>query len=84
MSREVSGLLLMLPVIALVALLLLRRYPGERALIARWDRRPRRSRPRAGAPPRMRGGLLATAVRGSLLMGRSLAVRPPPALAAAR
>jgi hypothetical protein len=82
--REVSGLLWMLPALVLAALLLVRRYPGERALIARWTKRPRRARLRAAAPSRVREGLLAGAVRGALLMARSLAVRPPPRLLTAR
>jgi len=80
-----SALLTMLPALAFAALLLLlRRYPGERALIARHGPRGRAGeRPRALARARVRPGLPRAAVRGALLMGRSLAVRPPPSPRAA-
>jgi hypothetical protein len=77
-----SGLLYLLPALALVAVLLVHRYPGERVLLAlRGPRRRGWSRPRSSLAPPRRTAL--TAVRGGLLIGRSLAVRPPPALAAA-
>lgn len=76
-----SALLTMLPALAFAALLLMRRYPGEGVLIAR--RRSSRKRRREPFKPRAFQDLLVAAVRGAQLMGRSLAVRPPPALRAA-
>ena len=72
----------MLPALLLGGLLLLRRYPGERLLIARRARVAARwPRVRSAAAGRTRP---ATKVaRGGLLMARSLAVRPPPALSPA-
>ncbi|HTZ85403.1 MAG TPA: hypothetical protein VMB05_01935 [Solirubrobacteraceae bacterium] len=83
-AAELGGgaLLSMLPPLALTALLLLRHYPGERALIARHGTRPKRERTPAPTRPRVREGLIAYAVRGTQLMARSLAVRPPPLLSA--
>jgi hypothetical protein len=74
-----GALAYLLPPLLLVAALLLRRYPGERALLALMARAHRRARrraphiampclPRAVAPP-----------RGARLLAFSLAVRPPPA-----
>jgi len=74
-----DGLLSLLPALALACLLLARRYPGERVLIAlRERRRARWARPRSCAGPRRRATV--EPVRGGLLIGRSLAVRPPPRL----
>ena len=74
------SVLCMLPALALVIPLLLRRYPGERALAAlrKSGRRPSKAPVTlvAHARPSLR-----LAPRGSLLLARSLAVRPPPALA---
>jgi hypothetical protein len=76
-----SELLGLLPALLLCCTLLLRRYPGARLLVAR-RRSPRpSSRTRAIVVPRR--AWVRLAVRGSLLMGRSLAVRPPPAQLAA-
>jgi hypothetical protein len=72
-----SGLLYLLPALLLALALLTRRYPGERVLVAlRGGRRARWPRPRSRAPVRRPVRLVA--VRGGLLIGRSLAVRPPP------
>jgi hypothetical protein len=73
-----TGLLYLLPALALALVLLARRYPGERALLALRRRRPpvRWPHPRSSAPLGRRV-LFATA-RGGLLIARSLAVRPPP------
>jgi hypothetical protein len=72
-----EGLLYVAPALALACLLLARRYPGERLLIAlRPQERRRRARVRA---TRMTGAPIALGMpRGGLLMARSLAVRPPP------
>ncbi|HEY1776130.1 MAG TPA: hypothetical protein VGG41_08225 [Solirubrobacteraceae bacterium] len=75
-----SGLLFIAPALVLSALMLLRRYPGERCLSAIAARR-RSSAPRA---PRL---LQAHAQRpnwdlrprGSALLACALATRPPPA-----
>jgi hypothetical protein len=76
------ALLCLSPVVALAVPLLARRYPGERVLLAhsraeaiRWPR------PRSAARPRRRA--VALLARGGQLIGRSLAERPPPALALA-
>jgi hypothetical protein len=73
-----SGLSCLLPALLLGCVLLARRYPGERVLIAlhgergaRWPRLRRSMSPRRD--------VVLVALTGGLLMGRSLAVRPPPA-----
>ncbi|HTA35947.1 MAG TPA: hypothetical protein VK761_04450 [Solirubrobacteraceae bacterium] len=75
--------LCLLPVAAVVLPLLARRYPGERVLLA-LRRTSRKRTPRARPYLTSRGRTVVVAVRGSSLLGRSLAVRPPPALLAAR
>jgi hypothetical protein len=78
----IHAVLYLAPAILLAIPLLARRYPGERALLAlRRIERPRRPRPRSSVPSRRR--VVLAAVRGGRLIGRSLAVRPPPALHAA-
>lgn len=73
------NVLCLLPALALAAPLLLRRYPGERVLAGlRASRRLRWPRPRSSVPLAAR--MFAVAVHGGLLIARSLAVRPPPAL----
>jgi hypothetical protein len=76
------GLLFLLPAVAVVLPLIARRYPGERLVLAlrgaRW--RPRRSRISRGVRYR---GRIVESVRGSRLIGCSLAVRPPPLLLSA-
>lgn len=72
-----DGLLCLLPALLLGMTLLARRYPGERLL------RPARASassdwPRARSSKRARPRPVATIARGGLLLGRSLAVRPPP------
>jgi hypothetical protein len=73
----VSAILFLLPALALIVPLLLRRYPGERLLVElsrrRYERRPR---PRSSVAIVRPSPVLA--VRGGLLLARSLAVRPPP------
>jgi hypothetical protein len=72
-----QSLLYMAPALALAAMLLARRYPGERLLLAaRQGRRPRRLRPAAMLCP-LRPAL-ARVPRGGLLIASDLAVRPPP------
>jgi hypothetical protein len=73
--------LCLLPALALAAPLLMRRYPGERALAAlsRSGRR-RWAHPRSSAPRARRTFAVLLIVRGGRLIGCSLAVRPPPAL----
>jgi hypothetical protein len=73
-----DGLLFVLPALLFGLMLLARRYPGERLLVA--ARVAQRTRwPRAQSQLRMRARPTATTiVRGSQLLGRSLAVRPPP------
>ncbi len=75
----IHALLYLAPAILLVIPLLVRRYPGERALIAlRRVERARWPRPRSSVPARRR--VVLAVVRGGRLIGSSLAVRPPPAL----
>jgi len=72
-----------LPALILPAVLLtLKRYPGEGVLVvlAR-ARRASRPRPRSSAQPPARETHLLP--RGGMLIARSLAVRPPPRIAAA-
>jgi hypothetical protein len=74
-----DALLCLLPALALVAVLLARRYPGERTLLAlrgEVARRPRRKRARVQTGSARRAEVLLA--RGGLLIGRALAVRPPP------
>jgi hypothetical protein len=68
----------MLPPLLLLAVLVLRPYPGERALLALM--RPRRkSRPRAGTRALAPGQVPRVVTpRGGELLARRLAVRPPP------
>jgi hypothetical protein len=77
-----AGLLFMAPAVGLLAVLLTRRYPGERLLLRLAARQPgRRHRPaesRRGPSERA-----AHVPRGGLLMGFALAVRPPPRVSAA-
>ncbi|HEV2975337.1 MAG TPA: hypothetical protein VGX69_10160 [Solirubrobacteraceae bacterium] len=78
-----AGLLCLLPALLLACTLFARRYPGERALLAlrRAGRARRWPRPRAARATRAR--VVTVAAHGGLLIARSLAVRPPPAPAAA-
>jgi hypothetical protein len=76
-SGGAAMLLHLLPALALAAALILRRYPGERRLLALIAGRskPRRcpvARSTATVRPRAR------VPRGGLLVACSLAVRPPP------
>jgi hypothetical protein len=73
-----SAFLYALPALALLAALLLGRYPGERlifAAVARARRRPRRAPQTA---PRLASLDRATLPRGGKLLARALAGRPPP------
>ena len=74
-----AGYAAIVPILVLLAPLLLRRYPGEERIARlRGDRRPARRRARATETPPPRRDHRATTARGSLLLGRRLAVRPPP------
>jgi hypothetical protein len=76
------AVLYLLPAVILLLPLLVRRYPGERMLIALQPaKRTRWARPRSSTPSRRR--VVHVLVRGGRLIGRSLAVRPPPAPATA-
>ena len=83
MHDVLTGILCLLPALALAAALLARRYPGERTLarLAASKQRIRWERPRASTPHAARS--FAVAAHGGLLIARSLAVRPPPAPLAA-
>lgn len=77
MRLVLHALLCLLPAVVVAVPLLARRYPGERALLALRRVEPARwPRPRSCVAPRRR--VVLSAVRGGLLMGSSLAVRPPP------
>ncbi len=79
MHDVLTGILCLLPALALAVALLARRYPGERTLarLGAPRRRARWARPRASVPRAAR--TFAVATHGGLLIARSLAVRPPPA-----
>jgi hypothetical protein len=79
-SGLTEAVVYLLPALLLVPVLLARRYPGERALLACIGQR-RRRRTRSGVrvalpSPRPR----AVVPRGGCLIASSLAVRPPPAV----
>ena len=77
-----NGLLFMAPALAFALVLLSRRFPGETRLIALGARRylrPRRAPVRVAVAARPPSALVA---RGSALLARALATRPPPLLAA--
>jgi len=78
------GLAHLAPFFVVLAALVLGRYPGERrlaaALVARRLPRPARTAP---APTAARAPRVCVA-RGSALIARSLATRPPPGLALTR
>ena len=85
MAHLLSQLAYLLPALMLLLVLALRRYPGERALLAAIDRRrasPRYAPLRSTVPPRDRPRALLP--RGGRLIAAALAVRPPPAVPAAR
>jgi len=72
-----QGLLCVAPALALAVILLARRYPGERLLLAaRAGETPRRLR--ASSVSRPRRPALARLPRGGLLIASRLAERPPP------
>ncbi len=71
----IAGLLFLAPALLLAVLLLLRRYPGERLLLARIARPRRRVRPAIAAAPRRRA---VFARLGRLVAGRD-EIRGPPA-----
>lgn len=69
-------LLYLAPLVVLLLPLLRGRFLGERRLLLRSLRRPRRWPMRQPAPQTRAPGLIA---RGGRLIGTGLAVRPPPA-----
>ena len=76
-----SGLLHLAPALILVAALLARRYPGERVIVRLAAGSPARARRRARTRAvKPRTHVAALVPRGGLLLARSLAVRPPPAV----
>ena len=76
-----SGLLFLAPALALGLAMLVRRYPGERQIVALGARRrrgaPRRSEPAVLCAPAGRTPW-ALVPRGSALLACALATRPPP------
>lgn len=77
----VEALAYLLPALLLLAVLVTRRYPGERTLLS-LTRRNRSCRSRVGAIG-AKGGARPRALvaRGGRLIASSLAVRPPPGFA---
>ena len=75
--------LYLLPAILLLFALRARRYPGEHALLAVIVRRGSRRRV-AIAPRSYRARPRVALARGGDLLGRELAVRPPPQLLVVR
>jgi hypothetical protein len=71
--------LLLAPALALALPLLVRRYPGERTLLRLSETRRRSTPARGRTLARPRRPLALQSPRGGLLLGRSLAERPPPA-----
>ena len=73
-----EGLLYLAPALLLAAPLAVRRYVGEKAVLALVRSPKARSRPvrRQAAPPRSGHGFMP---RGTLLLATSLSGRPPPA-----
>lgn len=79
LACESRGFLFALPALLLVAMLLGRRYPGERLLVALRERHAQTARwPRARSAHSARARALTAVIHGGLLIARSLAVRPPP------
>lgn len=79
---SLTGLVSVAPALLLLGPLLLHRYPGERGIARLRAARSRRvSRVRPVDAPAPTTPWVAR-VRGGLLLGRRLAVRPPPALPA--
>lgn len=76
------GALCLLPALTLAVPLLMRRYPGERMIAVLSDAGRRRWARPCSSTPRRRAAVVLV-VRGGLLLARSLAVRPPPALSLA-
>jgi hypothetical protein len=72
-----TGLLCLLPALALMAVLVTRRYPGERLLLSRATRASERW-PRPHSSHLTSRPALDLVARGGQLIARSLAVRPPP------
>ena len=81
-AGSATGLISIVPVLLLLAPLLLRRYPGERQIArlrAARSRSVRAARPVDDAVP---ATPWASRLTSRSVLGRRLAVRPPPALAA--
>ncbi len=72
-----SFLLCFAPAILLLVVLLGRRYPGARLLVA-FAARARSGSSRRAASSAVSHGRVAELPRGGLLMAFALAVRPPP------
>jgi hypothetical protein len=72
--------LCLLPALLVALPLLLRRYPGERALSALRRRAEAPLRARLATPARRERASAVVIARGPRLLAFSLAVRPPPLL----
>jgi hypothetical protein len=82
-GADAAGLLCLAPAALLAIPLAVRRYPGERALLAlAGARRTRRRRLASAVLGQSLSAPRAMLARGGMLLGFGLAVRPPPALGA--
>jgi hypothetical protein len=83
MTELGAFLLPVVPLLALLAFLLLGRYPGCDAIVRLSERIAARSRPRAvsAARPRRPRAPRSFAASGGLLIALGLAQRPPPLVA---
>jgi hypothetical protein len=80
-GADAAGLLCLAPAALLAIPLAIRRYPGERALLALARARSTRRRRSTGeVPGRSHSSPRAMLARGGTLLGFGLAVRPPPVL----
>jgi hypothetical protein len=75
-----TGLLYLAPLLVLVALLLVRRYPGERQILWLAARRRPRMRPLARRLAPRRRPLTLARVAGGAVIAFELAGRAPPSL----
>jgi hypothetical protein len=78
------GVLALAPAVVIALVVARRRYPGAQLLVAMRTRTTRPLRRRGLAPMLGAGRSFLIAPRGGLLLARSLANRPPPALLPAR
>jgi hypothetical protein len=78
-AGSVTGLVSIVPVFLLLAPLLLRRYPGERQIARLRAARSRARRPGRPMDDAAPATVWTARLTGGTVLGRRLAVRPPPA-----